>query len=56
MNILFITDLYPVFENETHTPKTLYLFVKKWQESGYNVQILKPNFLFNSFLRRKKIY
>ena len=56
MNILFITDLYPVFENETHTPKTLYIFVKKWQEFGHNVQILKPNFLFNSFLRRKKIY
>lgn len=49
MNILFITDLYPVNENEKTTPKTLLNFVKEWENSGHNVDVIKPNFILNSF-------
>ena len=56
MNILFITDLYPVNENEKTTPRTLLAFVKEWQKMGHNVDVLKPNFIFNSFLRKKPFY
>lgn len=56
MKILFVTDLYPVKENEKNTPRTLYSFVKQWQNFGHEVKVLRPNFLFNSFLRKKKFY
>ena len=51
MNILFITDLYPVNENEKTTPKTLLNFVKEWENSMHNIDVIKPNFILNSFLR-----
>ena len=56
MKILFVTDLYPISENEEKTPKTLLSFVKEWQNAGHEVQVLKPNFIFNSFLRGKPFY
>lgn len=56
MKILLITDLYPVKETEKNTPKTLLNFVKEWQKAGHTVDIIKPNFLFNSFLRGKPFY
>lgn len=56
MKILFISDLYPVKENEKTTPKTLLNFVKSWQDAGYEVDVIKPNFILNSFLRRKPFY
>ena len=56
MNILFITDLYPVKSDEKTTPRTLLAFVEKWKKMGHNVDILKPNFIFNSFLRGKPFY
>ncbi len=56
MKILFITDLYPVTENEKTTPKTLLNFVKEWQNSGHKVDVIKPNFILNSFLRGKPFY
>ncbi|MBQ3310733.1 glycosyltransferase family 4 protein [bacterium] len=57
MNILFITDLYPVIlEKEQSTPKTLLNFVKHWENNGHNVTVLKPNFILNSILRNKRIY
>lgn len=56
MKILFVTDLYPVREDEKYTPKTLYSFVKEWKKMGHTVNVLKPNFLFNSFLRKKPFY
>ncbi len=56
MNILFITDLYPVNENEKTTPKTLLNFVKEWENSGHNIDVIKPNFILNSFLRGKPFY
>ena len=56
MNILFITDLYPVKKTEKYTPKTLYNFVKSWEKSGHKVTVIKPNFLINSFIRKKPFY
>ena len=56
MKILFITDLYPISESEIKTPKTLFSFVKEWQKVGHEVQVLKPNFMLNSFLRNKPFY
>ncbi len=56
MKILFVTDLYSIAENEKNTPKTLYSFVKEWQKAGNSVSVLKPNFLLNSFLRKKPFY
>lgn len=56
MNILLITDLYPVKETEKYTPKTLLNFVKSWEELGHNVTVIKPNFLINSFIRKKPFY
>ena len=56
MKILFITDLYPVTETEKTTPRTLYDFVEEFKKLGYSVDVIKPNFIFNSFLRRKPFY
>ena len=56
MNILFITDLYPVSENEKTTPRTLFDFVQEWEKQGHNVNVIKPNFILNSFLRGKPFY
>lgn len=56
MNILFITDLYPVKSDEKTTPRTLLTFVEEWEKMGHNVDILKPNFILNSFLRGKPFY
>lgn len=56
MNILFITDLYPVKIEEKTTPRTLLNFVSEWQKLGHNVKIIKPNFLLNSFVRKKTFY
>ncbi|MFW2551510.1 hypothetical protein, partial [Klebsiella pneumoniae] len=56
MKILMITDLYPVKEDEVNTPKTLYNFVRSWECQGHKVDVIKPNFLLNSFLRQKPFY
>lgn len=56
MRILFITDLYPVKETEKTTPKTLLNFVTEWQKAGHEVDVIKPNFILNSFLRGKPFY
>ena len=56
MNILFITDLYPVSENEKTTPRTLLDFAQEWEKQGHNINVIKPNFILNSFLRGKPFY
>lgn len=56
MKILVITDLYPIKDNEKFTPKTIKNFVYGWEELGHEVRVIKPNFLLNSFLRRKPFY
>lgn len=56
MKILFITDLYLIKETEKTTPRTLLNFVTEWEAAGHQVDVIKPNFLFNSFLRKKPFY
>lgn len=56
MKILVITDLYPILENEKHTPRTIYDFVKGWRALGNEISVIKPNFIFNSFVRKKPFY
>ena len=56
MKILFITDLYPVKGNEKTTPRTLFDFVREWKAAGNEVDVIKPNFILNSFLRGKPFY
>ena len=56
MKILLITDLYPIKSCENTTPKTLLNFVTEWQKNGHSVDIIKPNFILNSFLRNKPFY
>lgn len=56
MKILFVTDLYPIKKGERTTPVTLHNFVIEWIKQGHVVDIVKPNFVFNSFLRKKPFY
>lgn len=56
MKILVVTDLYPVMENEKYTPKTIKYFVDGWKNLGNEVRVIKPNFLLNSFIRKKPFY
>ena len=56
MKILVITDLYPIKEDEKYTPRTIEAFVKEWQKQGHEVKVIKPNFILNSFLRKKPFY
>lgn len=56
MKILFITDLYPLKSEEQSTARTLHNFVFEWIKQGHEVEVIKPNFLFNSFLRGKPYY
>src|SRR5574344_119073 len=56
MNILFVTDLYPIRSDERYTPFTLHNFVLEWVKTGNLVDVVKPNFVFNSFLRKKTFY
>lgn len=53
MKILFITDLYPIKTGEKNSVLTLHNFVFEWIKQGHKVDVIKPNFIFNSFLRGK---
>lgn len=54
MKILLITDLYPI-ENGTE-PKTIRNFALNWQKSGHFVDVLRPNFILNTLVRKRKLY
>ena len=56
MKILFITDLYPLKNEEAKTPRTLHNFVFEWIKQGNEVDVIKPNFIFNSFVRKHPFY
>ena len=56
MKILFITDLYPIQSGETTTPRTLHNFVLEWIKQNHDVDVIRPNFVFNSALRGKKFH
>ena len=53
MRILFVTDLYPVFE-DNKTSKIVEDFALAFKQKGYEVGVICPNFLLNSFIRGKK--
>jgi glycosyltransferase involved in cell wall biosynthesis len=54
MKILFVTDLYPI--NDENKAKALKYFVLEWIKQGHCVDVIRPNFLFNSFVRKHKIF
>ena len=56
MKILVITDLYPIKEDEKFTPRTIENFTEGWKQLGHEVKVIKPNFLLNSFVRKKPFY
>ena len=54
MRILLITDLYPI-ENSKE-PVTIKEFAKKWQEAGHQVDVIRPNFILNTIVRKRKLF
>lgn len=52
MRILLVTDLYPL-EN-SNEPQTIKEFAKNWVALGHQVDVIRPNFLFNTVIRKKK--
>lgn len=56
MNILFVTDLYPLFEGEEGIPLTLQDFTLGFLKAGHSVQVFRPNFILNTIIRKRKTY
>lgn len=54
MRILLITDLYPL--EGSKEPTTIKEFAKKWQEAGHQVDVIRPNFIFNTIVRKRKLF
>jgi glycosyltransferase involved in cell wall biosynthesis len=54
MRILLITDLYPL--KDSNEPNVLKDFAKAWQQMGHIVDVIRPNFLLNTKIRKKKIF
>lgn len=54
MRILLVTDLYPIKHGKE--PKTIKEFAKKWQELGHQVDVIRPNFILNTLIRKRKLY
>lgn len=53
MKILFVTDLYPI--GEENIARALYYFVQEWQKQGHEVEVIRANFVSNTLLRGRKI-
>ena len=53
MKILFVTDLYPI--GEENIAKALFYFVQEWQKQGHEVEVIRSNFILNTILRNRKI-
>ncbi len=56
MKILFVTDLYPLFEGEDGIPLTLEDFTLGFFNAGHNVQVFRPNFILNTMIRKRKTH
>lgn len=54
MKILLITDLYPLANSSE--PKTILYFAQEWTNQGHTVDVIRPNFLLNTVLRKKKTF
>lgn len=56
MNILFVTDLYPLEGNHKGVPKTIENFALALKDLGHSVFVLRADLVFNTLLRGRKIY
>ena len=54
MKILLVTDLYPL-NNDRTIPKVIEDFALGLNEIGHEIEVLRGNFLLNSFLRKHQI-
>ena len=55
MNILLITDLYPLKKDKS-IPLAIKHFVLAFKELNYNISVIRPNFILNSLIRKHKIF
>ena len=55
MEILFVTDLCPIREDEKGLPLTLLNFMEDFIALGHNVLLLRPNVVLNVLIRGRKI-
>ncbi len=55
MKILLISDLYPLFQDET-IPLVLEDFALALVELGFSVDVIRANFLINTIYRKHKIF
>lgn len=55
MKILFVTDLYPLLFDKT-IPNVVEDFALGFLELGYEVFVIRANFLINSIIRKHKIF
>lgn len=53
MKILFVTDLYPI--GNENIAKALFYFVQQWQKQGHQVDVIRANFITNTLIRGRKI-
>ena len=53
--ILLITDLYPISSEKT-IPLAIENFALALKEDDFKITVIRPNFLFNTIIRRHRIY
>ena len=53
MKILFVTDLYPI--GEENIAKALFYFVQEWKNQGHEIEVIRANYITNTKLRGRKI-
>ena len=53
--ILLITDLYPINYDKT-IPFAIEDFALALRDFGFEISVIRPNFLFNTILRRHRVY
>jgi L-malate glycosyltransferase len=53
MNILFITELYPLNTEDKTTSKALHNFVIEWIKQGHDVKVIRPNFVLSDIFAGK---
>ncbi len=56
MNILLVTDLYPLNDTHRGIPKTIENFALSFCELGHKVTVLRADLVLNTLLRGRRIY
>lgn len=56
MNILLVSDLYPLFKGHKGIPETIEAFALAWVSLGHNVVVLRCDLIPNTLLRGRCIY